>query len=123
MGCCLVLCGVGWGCCLGVCPVLPLAPNAGGELLGKSASFFPVSSSALLGRVERGAGRLSAVLLPGYRPWTVGTDHGPEHRPWAGALTMGLSTDHGPGHRPWAGTRTMHRARTMGRGTDHAPGH
>jgi hypothetical protein len=36
---------------VGVFPA-PQAPNAGGELLGKSASFFPVSSSAVLGVLD-----------------------------------------------------------------------
>jgi hypothetical protein len=38
-----------------------LGPNAGGELLGKSVSFFPVSSTALFGQVGTEG---STILCP-----------------------------------------------------------
>ena len=46
--------------------------------------LFPVSSTALLGRVWRGAGRLSSVFLSGVPTMRLSTDKAPEHRQWAG---------------------------------------
>src|SRR5689334_3813990 len=64
--------------CLSIMHGLPigtvLRPNARGELLGKSASFLPVSSSASLGAVLASTQLLSRTFLQSApSPWGLGT--------------------------------------------------
>jgi hypothetical protein len=92
-------------------------------------SVLAVACTRLLGRVERGAGRLSSVFLSGYRPWAVGTANGPEHRPWAVSTAKRpehrpwAGHYHGPEHWPWAGAPTMGLALARGLSTGKRLGH